>query len=788
MTKAAAVFQATDSKVAALMNAHDWSQSVLGIPQTWPQPLLIVTDLLLGSKFPMFVAWGPELSFLYNDAYAEILGNKHPTAIGKPFKEIWSELWTELTPIIARVMAGEPSYFENLPVIVNRSGSPEEAWFTFSHSPVRDDKGQIAGIYCAITEMTKQVLAERYMKAESDRLHQLFQQAPGIMTVLSGPDHVYELANEAHGKLVGDREILGKPIRKAFPEIENQGIYELLDNVYSSGVPFVGRAVPVKLHRGPNKELEERFLDFVFQPIKDYQGQVSGIFVEGSDVTESVMTTIALRESENRLKQLANTIPQLAWIADSDGWINWYNDRWYDYTGTSSMEMEGWGWQKVHDPNTLPKVMAQWKHSIDTGETFQMTFPLLSKDGVFHPFFTLVSPLRNDSGKVIQWFGTNTDVTELQKVQDELSESNRRKDEFLAMLAHELRNPLAPLSAASDLLSIINLDNAVVKRTSAVISRQVRHMASLVDDLLDVARVTRGSMKMNMQSLDIKPIIDDAIEQLRPLLESRRHHLTTRLAPDITYVLGDQKRLVQILANLLNNAAKYTPEGGNILVEMRVMESNVLIEVVDEGIGIDKSLQPHIFDLFSQGKQTSDRAQGGLGIGLHLVKKLVQLHEGEVECVSEGVDKGTRFTVILPRVKEPGELSIGKSADYSATEEMRKLRILLVDDNVDAANMLALYLEASGHSVMVEYSPIMAIERAKIEEPDLCILDIGLPEMDGYQLVRKLRGQNKSSQATYIALTGYGMMQDKQKAMAAGFDHHLVKPVDINQLEALMKT
>jgi PAS domain S-box-containing protein len=377
-------------------------------------------------------------------------------------------------------------------------------------------------------------------------------------------------------------------------------------------------------------------------------------------------------------------------------------------------------------------------------------------------------------------------ITERKQAEEALKQADRRKDEFLAMLAHELRNPLAPIGAAAELLSFAPLEQQRVKQASQVILRQVRHMKGLVDDLLDVSRVTRGLITLEKNDVDIKRVIASAVEQVGPLIEAKRHHLVTDLAPETAHVSGDQKRLVQVVANLLNNSAKYTNEGGHITLKMEVHDRQVLLHVKDDGIGIAPDLQPHVFDLFAQATRSADRSQGGLGIGLALVRSLVELHGGKVACFSEGVGKGSCFTVTLPRRAER-ETIHAESASLNGIETAQhKLRVLVVDDNADAAQMLALLLETIGHDVLVEHTSINALGTARDQAPDVCILDIGLPDIDGYQLAQRLRAQTETASCRLIAITGYGQEQDKKRALAAGFDHHLVKPVDIIQLSGVL--
>jgi signal transduction histidine kinase len=328
---AALDFLTGGGEMGALMRSHDWIRSPLGPPERWPQSLRSIVGLLLNSKFPMFLVWGPELAFLYNDGYRPIFGGKHPAALGRPFAQVWSEIWDDIRPLVDRALAGEATFHENLPLTMTRNGYPEEVYFTFSYSPVRDEAGGVAGMFCACTETTEKVLAERQLRAteaelrkannaleverelvkeantrlsdEGDRLRDLFRQAPGFMAVLRGPDHVFELVNDAFFQLVGHREIEGRVVREALPELEGQGFFELLDRVYATDEPFVGESMRIEFQRRPGAAPEERFVDFVYQPIRGADGQVVGIFVEGSDVSQA-------KRAKDELQRLNETLEE----------------------------------------------------------------------------------------------------------------------------------------------------------------------------------------------------------------------------------------------------------------------------------------------------------------------------------------------------------------------------------------------------------------------------------------------------------------------------------------------
>jgi signal transduction histidine kinase len=377
-------------------------------------------------------------------------------------------------------------------------------------------------------------------------------------------------------------------------------------------------------------------------------------------------------------------------------------------------------------------------------------------------------------------------IDERKQSHERLHASDRRKDEFLAMLAHELRNPLAPISAAAHLLKVGKVDEARARQSGEIISRQVQHLTGLVDDLLDVSRVSRGQVELRKLPLEMRSVVADAVEQANPLILARGHHLAMHMGPAAARVSGDAKRLVQVIFNLLANAAKYTPEGGNIRVSTQVEQEHVVLSVQDDGIGLSADLVPHVFQLFVQAERSPERSAGGLGLGLAIVKSLVEMHGGKASCFSAGLGCGSIFTVRLPLLVAAEQRSAVTPDLCEPLDAGRPLLILIVDDNVDAAQTLAMVLEALGHRVMVEHSPRVALDRARTENPDVCLFDIGLPEIDGNELARLIRAQSETAAATLIAVTGYGQDRDRTNSLAAGFDEHMVKPLDIDRLVAVL--
>lgn len=377
-----------------------------------------------------------------------------------------------------------------------------------------------------------------------------------------------------------------------------------------------------------------------------------------------------------------------------------------------------------------------------------------------------------------------TDLTD-QRHQEELEAAHRRKDDFLAILAHELRNPLAPIRNALHLLGMPAVSGEVAAEARAMIDRQVENLTRLVDELLDVSRISTGKIQLRKTQLDLASVLQRAAQASRPLMDARQHILSVESPSEPLWVEGDSTRLEQILVNLLNNAAKYTELGGQVWLTARRQDRDVLISIRDSGIGIEPELLPRVFDLFTQADHSLHRTQGGLGIGLTLVRSLVELHGGKITAHSDGLGKGSEFTVRLPLVRKP--CVTDKQTDTTVPgQKGRGLRAILVDDNVDAGESLGQLLRLYGHEVLVSYSGAIALESFPKFQPDVVLLDIGLPDIDGYQVAQRIRDLPGGGKVKLIAVTGYGHEEHRRRAAAAGFDHHLVKPVNPVELQDLL--
>jgi PAS domain S-box-containing protein len=730
-----------------------------------------------------------------------MLGDKAHDALGTPLRQVWHEGWERIAPYAQRVLAGESFFFEDYATTVERHGYPEQAWFTFSYSPLRDDLGAVRGLMCTVFEVTDKVLALARHKEAEERLALSLEASGNIGTWSYCLEDGTTYVDERFARLF---QVDAALARKG-TELER-----FTDMIAPADRPRVLEAIATAIRDDSLYDVEYRIPQRgghtvwvnargkVFTDAATGRRRFAGIAVDISQrkAAEAAReeSERAMLDSEAKFRLIANVIPQMVWSTDAAGVNDYVNERWQEFTGIPTRRLTGDGWQQPVHPDDLPSLLRAWDASVSTGATYEVEHRLLHRSGEYRWVLNRGLPFLDDAGRVRRWMGTLTDIHDQKSGEEELRAAARRKDEFLAMLAHELRNPLAPINNAAQLLALAGADPRRVRQSSEVIIRQVGHMTDLVDDLLDVSRVTRGLVELQRERLDLRAVVASAVEQARPLIEARRQILHTHMDDRGAWVDGDRTRLVQILSNLLNNAAKYTPQGGAIWLAVDIDAGQVRVSVRDNGIGIAAGMLPHVFDLFTQAERTPDRAQGGLGLGLALVRSLAQLHGGRVEARSGGTGQGSSFIVTLPLAASSGTGSAAQARDggvpapdVAGAAAAGRRRILVVDDNVDAAQSLADILCSLGHAAATATASHDALAQAGRAWPQVFILDIGLPDIDGYELVRRLRAMAPPDDAArastrYIALTGYGQAHDRVLSRSAGFDHHFVKPVDLGAL------
>jgi len=791
-----------DSVMAAQMRSHDWQHSPLGAPDTWPPSLRTAVDMMLHSAFPMSVAWGPQHIILYNDAYIPILGERHAGALGQSFAALWPEVWPELQPQVEHVMAGKPVFFEDYPLCLLRNGYPERTWFTFSYAPLHDADGSVGGLFCTAMETTARVLGERraaFRLTLSDALAPLDDAGDVIATAsallgtkLGAARVLYAEADPLSGALAApgvwpqDRaapnaqpERLGPALMATLQQGAVVCIHDAANDPRALQSPFhprVGAMLVVPLMSAGRLAACLRVDAPTPRSWTDHDIRLA------RDVAERTWTAAGtarahalLREERDRGRDIFANISEGFALFDRNWVMQRMNAEGLRICDVTSDEVIGRNHWAVFPAMVDCEAGRMYRSVMATRKAGNAEQCHVFPDG--RRVWTDIRAYPTQDGGIATFF---RDITDRKLAEEKLVEGDRRKDEFLAMLAHELRNPLAPISAAAELLRLGNVDARRVHQSSTIISRQVRHMTRLVDDLLDVSRVTRGLITLDQACVAARTVIEEAIEQVRPTIDTRAQTLTVRLPSAGVAVRGDKARLVQVVANVLANAAKYTPAGRGIDLRADVHGTRLVLSVRDEGIGMDVELTGRVFDLFTQAERSSDRAQGGLGLGLALVKHLVELHGGTVGCSSPGLGKGSTFVITLPLLLDEAPAVAAPEADAPAA--IARLKVLVVDDNTDAAEMLGLLLAAQGHDVAIEHGAMGALARARSMQPDVCLLDIGLPDIDGHELARRLQQDPGMAGSVLVAVTGYGQPQDRDAALAAGFAHHLVKPLDVEVL------
>ena len=536
------------------------------------------------------------------------------------------------------------------------------------------------------------------------------------------------------------------------------------------------------------------------RPLKNEHGQITGAINCFYDVTERNKVERALRQTEERFRAMFDVGPIAIYSIDTSGAIREFN----------AIAVKLWGREPKRDDPTelycgslklylpdgtyLPHAQTPMADVLrgEVAAVHDVAVVIERPDASRITVMVNIVPLKNDRGEITGAMNCFYDITERSRLEKQaqehtaaMADQNRRKDEFLAMLGHELRSPLAPISNAVQLLRLQKNDDPLHQQAHNVIERQVGQLKHLVDDLLEVSRITSGRVQLVPTRSDVRGIVALAVETVRPLIVQRRHAFTVSLAPQPVWANADAARLEQVVVNLLTNAAKYTDEGGHIFLTLDQEGDTSVLRVRDTGVGIAAELLPRIFDLFTQADRSLDRSQGGLGIGLCLVQRLVELHGGTV-TVNSVMGKGSEFVVRLPILLASIPASPSPAAEVNPAHE-KCCRVLAVDDNVDTAQTLAILLEALGHEVQVAYDGPSALEKAVDFRPDVVLLDIGLPGLNGYEVAKRIR-QPSLKNMVLVAMTGYGLDADRQRSQDAGFDHHLVKPADFGEVQKILAT
>lgn len=715
----------------------------------------------------------------WNPAAERLFGYSADEAVGKRIDLIIPrELLAEEERILRKLRAGEHiDHFET--VRVAKGG--QRLQISLSVAPVRNAAGQVVGASSIARDMSERRRTEEALRASEERYRALVE-SQAEMLCRFRPDGTILYANPAYARSLDTtpETLLEGNFWNFVPESDRASVREMLDRL-------TPQAPEIQIENRFNTADGERWILWTNRALAfDESGRLTEAQSTGVDITGRRRAEEALRESERRFKDLANNIDQFAWTCDELGQATWYNRRWHEYTGTDFDSMAGEGWRAVHHPDHVERVHSSLMRAVRSEQPWEETFPLRGKDGQYRWFLSRAVPIRDADGRVIRWFGTNTDITELRELAQALRTADRRKDEFLATLSHELRNPLAPIANSLELLRQADDDPKMRASARDAIARQVSHLVRLVDDLLDVSRITRDRLELRLSRVDLGSVIRQAAELRESLPETGARKIECRLPDQAVVLEADPVRLAQILNNLINNACKFSAPDGIIRVTAELQGCDAVISVRDYGAGIPEDRIEKIFEMFTHYDPPvrSHEPTGGLGIGLALTRRLVELHGGRIEVHSEGPGKGSEFVVRMPAMHRTEEPDVMEPVRPVSPANGR--RILVVDDNVDNAESLSLLLRFKGFETAQAFDGEDALAQAQAFKPHVILLDIGLPKLDGREVCRRIRVEPWGRAMKIIAVTGWGQDADRRMSTDAGFDHHLVKPIQYSELEAVL--
>lgn len=790
--------------------------------------------MILDMPTAAIIFWGPQQHQIYNDGYAAIMGPRHPRYFGATYGECWPDTYPVIHPWMVGVLErGEVRQVENTLFVLTRHGFTEEAYFTFTFSSLRDDDDRIAGIFQPVIETTGFVLAERRAATLRDLAARSGDEASVLLPLASNPKDIpFALlyVEDGAGRVtlsdsvgVGPHREYGAAAEVARRVFERNADEELEDVGALLGGPHLGCwsdrtrsavALGVRAASGarplavlllgvtPRLRYDVRYRSFFHSVAQQIAASLAASRATSAQSELLARQEAARREAELHREHLMALLTQaptpIVLLRGPSYVVELANPHTLKLWGRTGEQVLGRPLLEAL-PELRGQVFEDLLHDVyTTGVAHVSHRPEVAKidrtgSGELEDrFLTFVyAPLRLASGAIDGILVLAFDVTDQVRARDQVEglraaaeAASQTKDEFLAILGHELRNPLAPILTAAHLLR--TRSGGAFERELDVIDRQASHLVRLVDDLLDVSRITRGKIELRRERVELARIVERAIEMVTPVLEERRHVLDVQVAASELAVDADPSRIAQVLANLLSNAAKYTEKGGRITLGARRTGEEIAVSVKDTGMGIEPDMLPRVFDLFAQAPQALDRARGGLGLGLAIVRRLTELHGGRVVAHSDGKGRGSEFTITLPiapasRLSETAEASSAPPVDATGS-----WKILIVDDNENAADMLAESLSDVGHSTRVAYNAPRAIELVEEFHPEVALLDIGLPVMDGYELAQRLRERHES-RIRLVAITGYGQASDFDRARRAGFDAHLAKPVSLDKLAATLR-
>jgi PAS domain S-box-containing protein len=618
------------------------------------------------------------------------------------------------------------------------------------------------------------------------------EHAPAFICILAGPDHVIEFANQKYLQLVGGRTLLGKPVRTALPEIEGQGFFELLDEVFRSGHPYVGREVGVRIAQA--RGVETRYLNFVYQALSDAPGQTSGILVHGVDVTDMVVARHDLETRTRVFDTVLSSIVDFAYVFDTGGRFRFVNKALLDLWGLPLEQAIGKNFFDLgYPPELAERLQRQILQVVTTGERVTDETPYTSPTGQDGFYEYIFAPVLGADGRTVEAVaGSTRDISSRKRTERQLAEARQDaerlgqlKDDFLATLSHELRTPLSAILGWAHVLDQSRSTDVNIRKAIDAISRNARAQAQLIEDMLDLSRIEAGKIRLDVRRLDLLEVVAAAIESMVHAAAAKQIRIRTAFPPGPVTVSGDADRLQQVMWNLMTNAVKFTGANGTVTVAVRRRGAQIDTEVSDTGIGIPEAFIPFVFDRFRQGDASTTRGASGLGIGLAVVKQLVTLHGGTVTAASAGEGCGATFVVTLPeslgvplQYLEPSQRGPreGPAAD-TPSFSLDGVTVLVVDDDPDTRALASRFLGELGARVVTVADVDSAMREIARDRPQVALCDIHMPGEDGYRFLARLRAEGLGDALPVVAFSAFARPEDRDRALAAGFRHYLTKPV-----------
>ena len=822
----------SQSNIAMELESRDWSRTTFGPIGDWPNGLISSLTIMMNSSLPMWLCWGVDCTFFYNDEFADQFFDRgDPPRICMSANLAWPEGWNKIRSSVVSVMqTGCRETLKDLLICKPYFSGIQESYSSLSCSPCVNDSGNVEGVLCVIHDETKKVLGARRMAAVR-RLASLVTtgQISGngndpcqrVLKSLAENQNdfsfmmIYKLSENGrvarraacHGlpqdSLSSPSEICIDqspwPLRTALQTAESvvvETLPEHLEQVSGGAWPETARqaiVLPIKIPSNqhvagfaimginPRLELDEEYIGF-FEMLTPYLG----LAVEQSrtKTTTSPQQTDNMLASEDRFRTIADAAPVLIWLSGTDKLCNGFNKPWLEVVGRPLERELGNGWTENVHPDDFDRCLKIYVTNFDERRAFSMEYRLKRHDGEYRWILDNGVPYYGPNGIFEGYIGSCIDIHTAKLAEEALVDANRRKDEFLATLAHELRNPLAPLRTGLTILKLSKDNEQAADQARQMMERQLAQMVRLIDDLLDVSRISRGKLELKLQQVSLETIVRNAVESVRPFIDEAKHALAVAIPPQLILIRGDMARLTQVFCNLLHNAAKFTERGGRIELTANTQEDRIVIAIKDNGRGIPPTMIPRIFDLFTRVDRGHDRFDGGLGIGLSIAKRLVEMHGGNIDARSDGKDTGAEFIITLPYIADPRPEHTKDNVSSPTQSGLR--RILVVDDNHEAASSLAFMLKLIGNETQTANDGLEALEIAEMYQPDVFLLDIGMPRMDGFETARRIRQKSWGKTALIIAVSGWGQEEDRRNSRAAGFDHHLTKPVDPDHLLVLL--